>query len=126
MTNIILTKPQGIIGVPGTSTLDIIIPSISAAPNNIVVVDTTDYTAIKWIYTLIDDLTGKILMAEVLATRGDGSPDDTTYNQYGIIGERLKHTINVTLIGAKLGLEITNLHINQLKSSIIQIQVAPP
>ena len=89
-------------------------------------VDTSEYKAVKWIYTLVDETTDQNLMAEVLTIRrSGGSPINPLFNKYGIIGDSIKHTVDVILVGSNIALEITNLHVNQLKSSIIQIQVAP-
>ena len=124
MSNIILTQPQGILGTPGTSIADVDVPGIGSAPNNVVVVDTSEYVGVKWIYTLFDNTANKILMAEILAMRRGGSPEIASYNHYGIIGDLIRHTISVEIINSNLALEITNLHTNPLKINAVQIQVA--
>ena len=95
MANIILTSPQGIVGIPGTTTLNVNIPGVGSAPNNIVIVDQSDYLSVKWIYTLIDSVADQILIAEVMAAQYAGSPTGPNYNQYGLVGHPIKHTIEI-------------------------------
>jgi len=122
MPNVILTKPLNASNIPGTSIFNISVPGSGAAPYNIVTLDKVQSKAVKWIYTLVDGVLGQILMGEVMAVHSTGSPEPE-YNQYGLVGQSISHTINVSLVGTDMAFEITNLQINPLTASVIRLQI---
>jgi len=122
MPNVILTKPLGTTNIPGTSIFNIPLAGSSSAPYNIVTLDKVKSKAVKWIYTIVDTVSGQILMGEVMAVHNAGSPEPE-YTQYGLVGTSISHTINVSIVGADMVFEITNLQINPLTVSLIRIQI---
>lgn len=126
MSAFILTNPttapqDG--GTPGIIIQNVIVKNVNEAPNNITVVDKASDTnaAIKWMYTIIDDTNQKVMTAEVNAN----NTFNTTirHNRHSMIGDLLRHTVDVVFLAGEIGLEITNLTVFDFRVNIMRIEI---
>ena len=121
----ILTRPQmgGGSGTPGFIIENVPVPKVDDAPANVVVVDAaSDSSAsIKWMYTIIDDVNQKVLTAEVLATNTFNT--SLRHARHTLVGDLLRHTVDVIILPGQIGLEITNLSNFDFRVNIMRIEL---
>lgn len=120
----ILTTPVGgaSTGITGVEISDFLIPAGNAINVDSVVIATN--TAVKWIVTIKDTTTNEVLVQEIMAMYKT-STASASHSRYGLIGDKLPHSVDVVTTGggANLELRITNLSANQYSIDIVRIQV---
>lgn len=119
MPTVVLTAPTAA-GIPGTFISDIPIPPLTT-----VIVDTCicgNNLSNKWIYTLMDSVDEDVLTAEVVANHRYGN--DAKWNRYGLVGDRMLHSVEVQLNADNMELHITNNNpTNTFKANIVRIEM---
>ena len=121
MATVVLTQPTGP-GIPGTITTGIDVPPLTT-----IMVDTCLCGAnmsVKWIYTLLDPVDEEVLTAEIISNHRYGN--DPQWNRYGVVGDRMNHSVDVQLSGTppvgNFELYITNNHpTNTYTANIVRI-----
>ena len=120
MPTVVLTSPQIVSGIPGTIIVGVSIPPLTTVIADTCICDSN--LSLKWIYTLMDPVDEDVTSAEVLANHRYGN--DPRHNWYARVGRSMPHSIDVTLSGSDLQLEITNNHTtNTYTANIVRIQV---
>jgi hypothetical protein len=119
MPTVVLTQPTSI-GIPGTILSDITIPPLTT-----IITDTCicgNNMSVKWIYTLMDSVAEDVLTAEVVANHRYGN--NPRWNRYGLVGDRMLHSLEVQLNVNNLELRITNNHpTNTYRANIVRIEM---
>lgn len=102
----------------------------SQSSNNGVVTTSTTLTVdtvaltintIKWLVELIDITNNKIKSYEIMAINKFNI--DTSYTIYGIIGDKISHSIDVTINGSNINLNITNNELVDLNYKILRLEI---
>ncbi len=119
MPTVVLTQPSGV-GIPGTFLSDLSIP-----PSTTLIVDTCicqGNLSLKWIYTIMDSVDEDVLTAEVVANHRYGN--DPKWNRYGLVGDRMLHSVDVQMNSGNMELRITNNHpTNTFRANIVRIEM---
>jgi hypothetical protein len=121
----ILTKPRpgsgG--GQAGIIIENVPVQKVEDAPLNVVVVDAaSDSSAtVKWTYTIIDDANQKVLTAEVIANNSFNNK--IRHNRHSMVGDLLRHSVDVKYLPGQIALEITNLTSFDFRVNIMRIEL---
>jgi len=103
--SVILTRPTGNASTSGGGQIS----SVVVGPSATEIIDAVDanlYRTMKWIVTLINNITDETRSYEILATHRAGT--NPTYTLYAKIGDNVAHTEDVVITGTDLELKITN------------------
>jgi hypothetical protein len=121
---IVLTTPSGASGVPGTVIQNISIPPLTTVTADSIPAGNFNIGA-KWIYTIMNPTSQKVLTGEVVANHQ--YENNVRWNRYGLVGDNMPHSVDVTLSGSPGGyieLNITNNHSTETYSAnIVRIQL---
>lgn len=123
MGTVVLTRPAAP-GIPGTIRTGVTVPPLTT-----VAVDACscgNNMSLKWMYTLMDSTSEEVLTGEIVANHNFGNTP--RWNRYGLVGDRMLHTVEVTLPGSPstgdLELQITNNNAtNTYTVNIVRIQM---
>jgi hypothetical protein len=118
----VLSMPVLPTGNYGIQTKNIIVPAISAAPDNIRYAERTPFqvTSYRWSYSIIDTIAELITSGEIQAITK--SNNTLLYSQFGITGDRINYMIAPVIDASNLCIRITNLSNNPLKVNLRRLQ----
>ena len=85
------------------------------------IIDATLERTVKWIVEIVDNTNEKVNSYEILATNSFNN--DTFFNKYSMVGDKIKHIVEVNLNGSSMEINITNNELIDLTYKIARLEI---